>query len=228
MVGSGGYAMDAIRVLIADDHPIVREGLRTLIASEPGMEIVGEATNGAEAVSLARSLQPDVILMDLIMPVKDGQQAITEIKDEDPDVSILVLTSFAEEDNVFPAIRAGALGYLLKDTAPDQLLKAIYDVHRGESSLHPSIALQLIREINQPSDLPPASEPLTPRELEVLKLLAQGLTNQEIADRLSISEWTVRTHVRNILGKLHLANRTQAALYALREGIAGLDNRSDR
>jgi len=224
MANSGGQDMKAIRVLIADDHPIVREGLRTLVASEPGMDIIGEATNGAEAISLARTLRPDVILMDLIMPVKDGIEAIAEIKGQDPEVSILVLTSFGEEENVFPAIRAGAMGYLLKDTAPDQLLQAIYDVHRGESSLHPSIALQLIREINQPSDLPPAPDPLTQRELEVLKLLAQGLTNQEIADRLVISEWTVRTHVRNILGKLHLANRTQAALYALREGIAGLDN----
>lgn len=220
--------MVAIRVLIADDHPIVREGVRTLIASEPGMELVGEATNGAEAISLARALQPDVILMDLIMPVKNGLEAINEIKRRDPQISILVLTSFAEEDKVFPAIRAGALGYLLKDTAPDQLLRAIYDVHRGESSLHPSIALQLIREINQPSDLPPAPDPLSQRELQVLRLLAQGLTNQEIADRLVISEWTVRTHVRNILGKLHLANRTQAALYALREGIAGLDGGSAR
>ncbi len=218
--------MDVIRILIADDHPIVREGLRTLIASEPGMLIVGEATNGIEAVSLARTLQPDVVLMDLLMPVKDGLQAITEIKDENPHISILVLTSFAEENKVFPAIRAGALGYLLKDTAPDQLLQAIYDVHRGEPSLHPSIALQLIREINQPSNLPPAPDPLSERELEVLKLVAQGLTNQEIASRLVISEWTVRTHVRNILGKLHLANRTQAALYALREGIAGLDDNS--
>jgi NarL family two-component system response regulator LiaR len=155
--------MDVLRILIADDHPIVREGLRTLIASEPGMLMVGEATNGAEAVSLACTLQPDVVLMDLLMPVKDGLQAITEIKEENPRVSILVLTSFAEEDKVFPAIRAGALDYLLKDTAPDQLLQAIYDVHRGEPSLHPSIALQLIREINQPSNLPPAPDPLSER-----------------------------------------------------------------
>jgi NarL family two-component system response regulator LiaR len=216
--------METIRVLIADDHPIVREGLRTLLASEPGIELVGEACDGAEAIAQARRLQPDVILMDLIMPVKSGLEAIGEIKRTDPDISILVLTSFAEEDKVFPAIRAGALGYLLKDTSPAQLLQAIYDVYRGESSLHPSIALQLIREINQPSDLPPAADPLSEREVQVLKLLAQGLTNQEIASRLVISEWTVRTHVRNILGKLHLANRTQAALYALREGLAGLKN----
>lgn len=216
--------MEAIRVLIADDHPIVRDGLRTLINTESGMDLVGEAANGAEAVEKARVLKPDVILMDLVMPVKDGIQAITEIKQAEPKVSILVLTSFSEEDKVFPAIRAGAMGYLLKDTTPQQLLQAIYAVHNGEASLHPSIALQLIREINQPSDLPPAEDPLSERELEVLRLVAQGLTNQEIAERLVRSEWTIRTHVRNILSKLHLANRTQAALYALREGLADLDD----
>ncbi len=217
--------MDTIRILIADDHAIVREGLRTLIASEPGMELVGEAADGIEAVSLARSLKPDVILMDVVMPHKDGLEAIGEIKQENPEMCILVLTSFAEEDKVFPAIRAGALGYLLKDSSPKQLLQAIYDVHRGESSLHPSVALKLVREISQPSDLPPAEHPLTEREVDVLELVAQGLSNQEIADQLVISEWTVRTHVRNILGKLHLANRTQAALYALREGLAELDRK---
>jgi len=215
--------MSSIRILIADDHAIVREGLRTLIASEPGMEVVGEAANGAEAVAQTRALRPDVILMDLVMPCKDGLEAITEIQRGNPEARILVLTSFAEEDKVFPAIRAGALGYLLKDSSPQQLLQAVYDVYRGESSLHPTIALKLIRELKQPSDLPPAENPLTEREVSVVKLVAQGLTNQEIADRLVISEWTVRTHVRNILGKLHLANRTQAALYALREGLAHLD-----
>lgn len=215
--------MNTIRVLIADDHPIVRDGLRTLINTEPGMELVGEAVNGEDAVQKAIAQRPDVILMDLVMPVKDGLEAISEIKSIEPNIAILVLTSFSEEDKVFPAIRAGALGYLLKDSSPQQLLQAIYDVHRGEASLHPSIALQLIREINQPSDLPPAEDPLTERELDVLKLVAQGMTNQEIADRLYRSEWTVRTHVRNILSKLHLANRTQAALYALREGLAELD-----
>jgi NarL family two-component system response regulator LiaR len=215
--------MSAVRVLIVDDHAIVREGLRTLISNEPGMELVGEAANGVEAVDQARTLQPDVVLMDLMMPRKNGLEAITEIKQTNPEIRILVLTSFAEEDQVFPAIRAGALGYLLKDTSPQQLLQAIYDVNRGESSLHPSIALKLIRELNQPSDLPPAEQPLTEREVMVLKLVAQGLNNQEIAERLVITEWTVRTHVRNILGKLHLANRTQATLYALREGIAHLN-----
>jgi NarL family two-component system response regulator LiaR len=215
--------MSRIRIVIADDHAIVRERLRTLIASEPSLQLVGEAGDGVEAVAQTRALQPDVVLMDLMMPHKNGIEAIAEIKRENADVRILVLTSFAEEDKVFPAIRAGALGYLLKDSSPQQLLQAIHDVYRGESSLHPSIALKLIRELTRPSDLPPAEHPLTERELAVLKLVAQGLTNQEIADRLVISEWTVRTHIRNILGKLHLANRTQAALYALREGLANLN-----
>lgn len=211
-----------IRVLIADDHPIIRDSLRTLISTEPDLKLVGEAVNGDEAVKKAIELEPDVILMDLVMPVKDGLQAISEIKYVQPEVSILVLTSFSDEDKVFPAIRAGALGYLLKDSSPQELLKAIHDVHRGEASLHPSIALQLIREINRPSNLPPIKNPLSEREVEILKLVAQGLTNKEIAMRLTRSEWTVRTHVRNILGKLHLANRTQATIFALREGLADL------
>lgn len=214
--------MERIRVLIADDHPIIRDSLRTLIATEPDLELIGEAVNGDDAVKKAMALKPEVILMDLVMPVKDGLQAIEEIKQLQPEVSILVLTSFSDEDKVFPAIRAGALGYLLKDSSPPILLKAIHDVHRGEASLHPSIALQVIRELNRPSELPPVDTPLSEREVEVLKLIAQGMTNQEIATRLVRSEWTVRTHVRNILGKLHLANRTQAALFALREGLAEL------
>jgi len=215
--------MPPIRILIADDHVIVREGIRTLIGSEPGLLVVGEAANGLEAVEQTRALRPDVVLMDLVMPLKNGIEAIAEITRENPDVGILVITSFSEEDMVFPAIQAGALGYLLKDSSPEQLLQAIQDVHRGLSSLHPSIALKLIRELKRPTILPPAEQPLTARELAVLRLVAQGLTNPEIADRLTISEWTVRTHIRNILGKLHLANRTQAALYALREGLAHLD-----
>ena len=215
--------MDEIRILIADDHAVVREGLRTLIGSEPDLRLVGEATDGEEAVQQAQALRPDVILMDLLMPRKDGLEAIAEITEENPEARILVLTSFADDDKVFPAIKAGALGYVLKDSLPDQLLQAIHDVAQGVSSLHPTIALKLIREINQPSDLPPVVDPLTKREVDVLKLVAQGLSNQQIAERLIISEWTVRKHVHNILDKLHLANRTQAALYALREGLASLD-----
>jgi len=214
--------MEPVRVLIADDHAVVREGLRTLIGSEEGLLLVGEARDGAEAVSQARSLQPDVILMDLVMPRKGGTEAIREIKEAVPEARIVVLTSYGEKDNVFPAIKAGALGYLLKDSSPTQLLQAIYDVHAGEAPLQPSIALKLIGEIQEPSDASPPGHSLTEREVTVLKLVARGLTNQEIADELVISEWTVRTHVSNILDKLHVANRTQATLYALREGLASL------
>jgi NarL family two-component system response regulator LiaR len=215
---------ETIRILIADDHAIVREGLRALISTKPDMELVGEAADGVEAVLKARSLQPDVILLDLVMPRKDGIEAIGEIKQENPEARILVLTSFAEDEKVFPAIQAGALGYLLKDSSPQELLKAIREVYRGESSLHPTIARKLIRELHRPpGSLPPTEEPLTEREVEVLSLVARGLSNQEIADRLVVSERTVRTHVSNILGKLHLANRTQAALYAVREGLVSPD-----
>lgn len=212
-----------IRIFMADDHAIVRKGLRTLIESESDMEVIGEASDGVEAVLKVRSLQPDVILMDLVMPRQGGVEAIIEIKKENPDARILVLTSFAEEEKVFSAIKAGALGYLLKDTSPEQLLQAIHDVYRGESSLHPMIALKLIRELRQPSNLPPTNDPLTEREVEVVKLVAQGFTNQEIADTLFISERTVGNHIGSMLSKLHLANRTQVALYALREGLASLD-----
>jgi NarL family two-component system response regulator LiaR len=212
-----------IRVLVVDDHAVVREGLRALISSEPGIEVIGEAANGVEAVRLSQALQPDVILLDLVMPHKSGLEAIVEIKQSNPEARILVLTSFAEDDKLFPAIKAGALGYLMKDSLPHELLQAIRDTYRGESSLHPAVARKLIQELNRPSTLPPAGEPLTERELEVLKLVAQGLTNQEIAEKLALSERTARTHVVNILSKLHLANRTQAALYALREGLAKLE-----
>ena len=212
-----------IRILIADDHAVVREGLRTLITTKPGMEVAGEAVDGIEAVSQAHSLQPDVVLLDMVMPRKNGLQAIKEIKQQNPKIRILVLTSFDDDERVFSAIKAGALGYLLKDSSPQQLLEAIYDVYHGRSSLHPAIALKVIRELSQPSNLPPTEEPLTEREMETLRLIAQGLTNQEIADKLAISERTVGKHVSNILDKLHLANRTQAALYALRRGLAKLD-----
>ena len=211
-----------IRILIADDHAVVREGLRALIEAKPDMELVGEAEDGIKAVSLARSLKPDVILLDLLMPRMDGIEAIAEIKQENPNARILVLTSFAGDDKVFPAIKAGALGYLLKDSPSQALIQAIREVHRGESSLHPTIARKLIRELNRPSPAAPIENLLTEREVAVLKLIAGGLSNQEIAERLVISERTVSSHVSNILEKLHLANRTQAALYALREGLASL------
>lgn len=205
-----------IRVLVVDDHTIVRKGICALLETTSNIETVGEAADGNEAVQLARSLKPDVILMDMVMPRKSGLEAIIEIKRENSEARILVVTSFDEDDKVFPAIKAGALGYLLKDSSPQDLLKAIDDVYHGKPSLHPTIALKLINELNRPSDLPPTDEPLTTREMEVLTLVAQGFGNQEIAQKLVVSERTVGTHVSNILGKLHLANRTQAALYALR------------
>lgn len=211
------------RVLIADDHAVVRQGLRFMIDYEPGMEVVGEAANGLQAVEQARALQPDLILMDLVMPRMGGLEAIAEIKRERPEARILVLTSFAEDEQVFPAIKAGALGYLLKDSSPEELLQAIEAVSQGGTSLHPTIARMLVKEIGQPPGLPPTEDPLTPREMDTLRLVAQGLTNQEIADRLVISQRTVRNYVSNILSKLHLANRVQVALYALREGIVDQD-----
>lgn len=215
--------MRKLRILIADDHAIVREGLAAILAVQPDMELAGEATNGAEAVSLAQALRPDVILLDLVMPRKDGVQAIVEIKQANPAARILVLTSFADDEKVFPAIKAGALGYLLKDAPRDQLLQAIRDVAEGRAHLHPAIALKVMRELGHPSKLPPTTDPLTERELDTLRLIARGLSNQEIAAALGIHERTVAKYITSILDKLHLANRTQAALYALRQGLAELE-----
>jgi NarL family two-component system response regulator LiaR len=223
IIPSEDHVTERIRILIADDHAVVRHGLRALIATEPDMELVGEASDGVEAVELYDRLRPAVTLMDMAMPRKTGLEAICDIKRADPEARILVLTSFAEDDQVFPAIKAGATGYLLKDAAPRELLRAIRDVHAGEVSLHPAIARKLVGELKRPPDLPPAGEQLTEREVQVLALVARGLSNQEIADQLVIGERTVRTHVSNILGKLHLANRTQAALYAQREGLVHLE-----
>jgi two-component system, NarL family, response regulator LiaR len=213
---------EKIRILIADDHAIVREGLRALLATEPDLELVAEATDGIQAVDKARALKPDVILLDLMMPRMDGVEAIVEIKKDWGEARIIVLTSFSDDEKVFSAIRSGALGYLLKDSSPQDLLHAIHTVANGEGFLSPTIASKVMREINQPPKLPPTKDPLTERENEILQLVAQGLTNDQIAEQLVVSERTVRTHVSNILAKLQLANRTQAALYALKEGLASL------
>ena len=211
-----------IRILIADDHSIVREGLQALIRTEPGMVVVGEAGNGDKAVDLTRALKPDILLLDMVMPGLSGLDVLESIKGEDSKVRVLILTSFSDDDLVFPAIKAGADGYLLKNASPKVLLQAIRDVHAGLPSMSPSIAARLMRELQRPPDLPPTEEPLTAREVDILRLIAQGLSNDEIAEKLFISEGTVRSHVSRILSKLHLANRTQAALYALRGGLASL------
>jgi NarL family two-component system response regulator LiaR len=215
---------DPIRVFLADDHAVVRKGLEALLGTEEGMTVVGTAANGEEAVNSVARLKPDVILLDLQMPRKNGIEAIAEIKAHDPQARILVLTSFSDGEKVFAAIKAGALGYILKDASPQELLVAIHNVHEGKPSLNPEIALNVIHEMNKSSKLPPTEEPLTEREMEILRLVARGLSNQQIAEELVISERTARTHISNILAKLHLANRTQATLYALRQGIARLED----
>ena len=213
---------EIIKILIADDHAMVRAGIKAFFICKEGFEIVGEAENGEQAVSLAAQLNPDVILMDMVMPVKNGLEAIQEIRVHNPSAKILVITSFVEDDKVFPAIKSGAAGYILKDSSPQQLMSAIQDVYHGISSLHPLVASKLMNEFSKPMSLSLSEDQLTEREISVLELIATGISNLEIAEKLNLSEWTVRTHTSNILGKLHLANRTQAALYALREGIATL------
>ena len=214
-----------IRVVLTDDHAIVRKGVRALLATERDIQVVGEASDGAEAVAQAEALCPDVVLMDLMMPKLDGIEATRQITAKLPGTRVLVLTSFAADEKVFPAIKAGALGYLLKDSGPEELVGAIRKVHRGEPSLEPSIARKLLLELSHPpTPQDSTKEPLTEREFDVLRLIAQGCCNKEIALKLTVSELTVRTHVSNILRKLHIASRTQAALYSLQKGITSLDD----
>jgi len=212
--------MNKIKVLVVEDQAVVREGVVAILSFSPDIEVVGQAENGVQALTMVKAKKPDVILLDLVMPQMDGLTAIPRIKEIDPEAKILVLTSFAEGDRVYQAIKSGALGYMLKDSTRDQLLQSIRDVSQGRASLHPSVALKVIQEINRPSDLSNNIEPLTARELETLQLIARGLSNQEIANALFVHERTIAKYVSSILNKLHLANRTQAALFALREGLA--------
>jgi NarL family two-component system response regulator LiaR len=230
--------VENVKVLIVDDHAVVRQGLRTFLELQddlsPGdspalpIEVVGEAANGVEAVELARRFQPDVILLDLVMPEMDGIEATPKIMAASPRSRVIILTSFGEEAKVFPAIRAGAQGYLLKDIAPDDLVQAVRAAYLGQVQLHPDVARKLMSAVaakeEPPANLPsrPAhlDEALTDREQEVLRLIARGCNNREIAEKLVISDKTVKTHVSSILGKLHLEDRTQAAIYALRHGLA--------
>jgi two-component system, NarL family, response regulator LiaR len=206
----------SIQVLIADDHTVVRQGLRMFLSSDPELEIVGEARDGAEAVRLARQLQPDVVLMDLLMPVMDGIAATAAIRREVPDTEVVALTSVLEDTAVIDAVRAGAIGYLLKDTDAHELRRAIKAAAAGQVQLSPQAAARLLREVRAPET---RTEPLTERETEVLQLLAQAQSNKEIARALHIAEQTVKTHVSHILDKLGVPSRTHAALYAIRAGL---------
>lgn len=211
--------MDKIRVLVADDESVVRDGIVTILSLQPSLEVVGEVSDGKQAIEVARKTKPDVVLLDMVMPNQDGLTTIPLLKEVLPEVRILVLTSFADSDMAYKAIKSGALGYMLKDARREQLIQAIHDVAKGQAFINPSIALKVIQDVNNPSEVLYTSSPLTPRELETLGLIARGLTNQEIADTLSVAERTVAKYVSSILEKLHLANRTQAALYAIREGL---------
>ena len=214
--------MTKIRVLVVEDQAVVREGIVAILSFQSDIEVVGQAEDGIQTLTLVQQTHPDVILLDLVLPRQDGMTTISMIKEIAPETRILVLTGFADSERVFQAIKAGALGYLLKDVTHEQLLQAVRDVAQGKASLHPSIALKVIQEINHPSKLLYTADPLTPRELDTLRLIARGLSNQEIAAELFVNERTIAKYVSNILNKLHLANRTQAALYALREGLSKL------
>ena len=211
--------MDNIRILIADDHPMMREALKTALEDEKDMVVIAEASNGYEAISLVAVHHPDIVLMDLLMPVMDGITAIGILRRELPDTEVIALTSVLEDSSVIGAVRAGAIGYLLKDTESDELCRAIKAAAAGQVQLSPKAAARLMREVRAPE----SPETLTERETEVLRLLAQGRSNKEIAHDLTIGEKTVKTHVSNILSKLSVPSRTQAALYAVRIGLVTLD-----
>jgi DNA-binding NarL/FixJ family response regulator len=204
-----------IRILLVDDHAVVRQGLRMFLNLDSDLEVIGEAVDGQQGVQMARELHPDVVLMDLLMPIMDGIQAIGLLRQTMPDIEVIALTSVLEDSSVVSAIRAGAIGYLLKDTEADELIRAIKAAANGQVQLSPKAAARLMREVRAPE----SPETLTERETEVLRLLAKGKSNKEIAYDLTISEPTVKTHVSSILGKLHVSSRTQAALHAARIGL---------
>ena len=206
----------SIRLLLVDDHAVVREGLRAFLRLQPDLEVLGEAADGASAVELAESLHPDVVLLDLVMPKGDGLVALRAIRQLAPAARVLVLTSYADDAQLFAAMEAGAAGYLLKDVAPDALASAIRDVAEGRPALHPQVARRLMRHTVQPE---PGLADLTAREREVLRLIVEGLANKEIATRLSIGEKTVKTHVSRVLAKLGVVDRTQAAVLAIRQRL---------
>ena len=211
--------MKKIKILVVEDQSVVREGVVAIISLQKDMEVVGEAVDGIVAVELARKTKPDVILLDMVMPRQDGLATIPLLKEFVPEAHILVLTSFDESSRVYQAIKSGALGYMLKDTTRIQLLQSIRDVAKGQASIHPSIALKVIHEIDHPTESTAMTESLTRRELETLRLIARGFSNQEIATTLVVHERTIAKYVSSILNKLHLANRTQAALYAINQGL---------
>jgi len=211
---------EKIRLVLVDDHVVVREGLRMILNLDDGLEVIGQASNGQEGVEEVKRLRPDVVLMDLKMPVMDGVSAIREIKTAFPEMELIALTSVLEDKLVINAVEAGAAGYLLKEGDSEMLIEAIYAANRGEVRLHPDAKKRLSREIRTPE----MRESLTPRETDTLRLVAKGHPNKDIAEQLGVSEMTIKTHVSNILSKLNLQSRTQAALFALREGIIGIES----
>ena len=212
--------LEPITVMIVDDHEMVRKGARGYLEAQPDISVVAEAESGVEAVRLARELVPDVVLMDLVMPGMDGVEATRKVKDVSPRTRIIILTSYHEDEHIFPALRAGAISYLLKDVKASELVEAIHRAAKGEATLHPRVAARLIKQLSSgETERGYLFTALTEREMEVLKLIARGSTNQKIAEQLVISIGTVKGHISNILSKLHLADRTQAAVFAWQEGI---------
>jgi DNA-binding NarL/FixJ family response regulator len=214
--------VEAIKILIVDDHPVVREGIGSMLKREPDFKIVGEASNGVEAVEKARELSPDVMLMDLRMPEMDGVEAITRIRHEMPEIKFIILTTYSDDEYIFKGIAAGARAYLLKDAPRDELFKAIRAVSRGESLIQPVVASRVLDKLAELSRKNPSSETLSDREIEVLRLMAKGVSNSNIADELSITQSTVKTHITSIFQKLNVTTRTEAVTNALRKGIIEL------